>query len=590
MRLVFDLESNGLLDQLDRIHCLCLKDIDTQQTYSFAPSEVETGVKMLMEADLIIGHNVISFDIPALKKVYPWFKIRKSRVRDTLIMSLLLYPDLSDRDQRLVATDESFPKKLIGRHRLEAWGYRLKCFKGEYEGGWSEWSQEMQDYCDQDVEVTDRLWTLIESKGVDPVATELEHQVKWVIAEQERCGFPFDEDAAEHLKKTLNKRRAELEAELQDTFPPWEQELGLFTPKVNNKSRGYVKGVPIMKTKTVVFNPGSRMHIESRLKAIHGWKPSQYTEDGRAKVDERVLSSLPYKEAKLLSEYLMIQKRIGQISDGANGWLKKIQAGRIHGQVITNGAVTGRATHRSPNVAQTPAVYVPYGKECRSCWTASKGRVLIGADVSGLELRMLANRMWRYDEGEYSKEVVDGDIHTANQTAAGLPTRNDAKTFIYAFLYGAGDAKIGSIIGKGSSAGKKIKNTFFDKVPALKKLVQAVKKEAESKSYLIGLDGRQLHIRAVFASLNTLLQSDGSLVCKQWLVEVDKELRSRGYQDKCQQVAWIHDELQFDCEPDIAEECGQLIVDCIARAGEHFNVKVPLTGEYNIGANWAETH
>lgn len=466
MRLVFDLESNGLLDQLDRIHCLCLKDIDTQQTYSFAPSEVETGVKMLMEADLIIGHNVISFDIPALKKVYPWFKIRKSRVRDTLIMSLLLYPDLSDRDQRLVATDESFPKKLIGRHRLEAWGYRLKCFKGEYEGGWSEWSQEMQDYCDQDVEVTDRLWTLIESKGVDPVATELEHQVKWVIAEQERCGFPFDEDAAEHLKKTLNKRRAELEAELQDTFPPWEQELGLFTPKVNNKSRGYVKGVPIMKTKTVVFNPGSRMHIESRLKAIHGWKPSEYTEDGRAKVDERVLSSLPYKEAKLLSEYLMLQKRIGQVSDGANGWLKKIQAGRIHGQVITNGAVTGRATHRSPNVAQTPAVYVPYGKECRSCWTASKGRVLIGADVSGLELRMLANRMWRYDEGEYSKEVVDGDIHTANQTAAGLPTRNDAKTFIYAFLYGAGDAKIGSIIGKGSSAGKKIKNTFFDKVLA----------------------------------------------------------------------------------------------------------------------------
>lgn len=590
MRLVFDLESNGLLDQLDRIHCLCLKDIDTQKTYSFAPSEVETGVKMLMQADLIIGHNVISFDIPALKKVYPWFKIRKSRVRDTLIMSLLLYPDLSDRDQRLVATDESFPKKLIGRHRLEAWGYRLKCFKGEYEGGWSEWSQEMQDYCDQDVEVTDRLWTLIESKGVDPVATELEHQVKWVIAEQERCGFPFDEDAAEHLKKTLNKRRAELEAELQDTFPPWEQELGLFTPKVNNKSRGYVKGVPIMKTKTVVFNPGSRMHIESRLKAIHGWKPSEYTEDGRAKVDERVLSSLPYKEAKLLSEYLMLQKRIGQVSDGANGWLKKIQAGRIHGQVITNGAVTGRATHRSPNVAQTPAVYVPYGKECRSCWTASKGRVLIGADVSGLELRMLANRMWRYDEGAYSKEVVDGDIHTANQTAAGLPTRNDAKTFIYAFLYGAGDAKIGSIIGKGSSAGKKIKNTFFDKVPALKKLVQAVKKEAESKGYLIGLDGRQLHIRAVFASLNTLLQSDGSLICKQWLVEVDKELRSRGWQDKCQQVAWIHDELQFDCEPDIAEECGQLIVDCIARAGEHFNVKVPLTGEYNIGANWAETH
>ena len=590
MRLVFDLESNGLLDELDRIHCLCLKDIDTEQTYSFAPSEVETGVKMLMDADLIIGHNVISFDIPAIKKVYPWFRIRKSRVRDTLVMSLLLYPDLSDRDYRLVASDESFPKKLIGKHRLEAWGHRLKCFKGDYDGGWSEWSQVMQDYCEQDVEVTDRLWKLIESKDVSPVATELEHQVKWVIAEQERCGFPFDEDLAMHLKKTLDKRRAELEAELQDAFPPWEQELGLFTPKVNNKSRGYVKGVPIMKKKTVVFNPGSRMHIESRLKAIHGWKPKEFTEDGRAKVDERVLSSLTYPEAKLLSEYLTVQKRIGQVADGANGWLKKVRDGRIYGQVITNGAVTGRATHRSPNVAQTPAVYVPYGKECRSCWTSSKHRVLIGADVSGLELRMLANEMWRFDDGAYAKEVVDGDIHTANQTAAELPTRNDAKTFIYAFLYGAGDAKIGSIIGNGATAGREIKKKFFEKVPALERLVKQVKAQAGDKGYLLGLDGRQLHIRSTHAALNTLLQSAGALVCKQWLVEGDKELRSRGWQDRCQQVAWIHDELQFDCDAMIAEDCGQLIVDCIAKAGQHFNVQVPLTGEYNIGANWAETH
>lgn len=590
MRLIFDLESNGLLDELNRIHCICLKNIDTEETYSFAPSEVETGVKMLMEADLVVGHNVIGFDIPALKKVYPWFRIRKSRVRDTLIMSLLLYPDLSDRDWRLVAQDETFPRNCVGKHRLEAWGHRLKCYKGDYDGGWSEWSSEMQYYCEQDVEVTDRLWKLIESKGTSPVATELEHQVKWVIAEQERCGFPFNEEAALSLKLTLDKRRAELEAELQDAFPPWEEELGLFTPKVNNKARGYVKGVSFMKTKTVVFNAGSRMHIESRLKAIHGWKPKEFTEDGRAKVDEKVLSSLSYPEAKLLSEYLMIQKRIGQISDGASGWCKKVKNGRIHGQVITNGAVTGRATHRSPNTAQTPSVYAPYGKECRSCWTASKGRVLIGADVSGLELRMLANKMWHYDKGAYAKEVVDGDVHTTNQTAAGLPTRNDAKTFIYAFLYGAGDAKIGSIIGKGASAGKQIKKAFFEKVPALKQLVQSVKKEAEKNGYLIGLDGRQLHIRAVFASLNTSLQSDGSLVCKQWLVEVDKELRSRGWQDKCQQVAWIHDELQFDCDPDIAEECGKLIVDCIARAGDHFNVKVPLTGEYNIGANWAETH
>lgn len=590
MRLIFDLESNGLLDELDRIHCLCMKDIDTNTDYSFEPSEVETGVKMLMAADQIIGHNVIAFDIPAIAKVYPWFSVNEDRVRDTMLMSQLVYTDLSDRDGKYIATNEDYPKKLRGRHSLEAWGHRLKCYKGDYDGGWEQWSRVMQDYCEQDVVVTDRLWKLLESKDVSEDATELEHQVKWVIAAQERVGFPFDEAGAMRLTHTLTKRRVELETELQDTFQPWVEELGEFIPKVNNKKLGYVKGEPFMKTKTVVFNAGSRMHMESRLKAIHGWKPKEFTQDGRAKIDETVLASLPYPEAKLLSEFLLVQKRLGQVSEGANGWLKKVKDDRIHGRVITNGAVTGRATHSSPNVAQTPAVYVPYGKECRSLFKASEGRVLIGADVSGLELRMLAEEMWQFDDGAYAKEILDGDIHTANQEAAGLPTRSDAKTFIYAFLYGAGDGKIGSIIGKGASAGKAIKAKFFEKVPALESLVNQVKQAAERNGYLRGMDGRILHIRSSHAALNTLLQSGGALVCKQWLVEVNKELKERNYLERCQQVAWIHDELQFDCDPEIAEECGQLIVDCIQRAGDKFNMKVPLTGEYSIGNNWAETH
>ena len=591
MRLVFDLESNGLLDELDRIHCLCLKDIDSGKTYSFAPDEVETGVKMLMEATLAIGHNVIGFDIPALKKVYPWFVIDKSLVRDTLLLSQVLWPDLSDRDHRLVARgDKDFPRNMIGKHRLEAWGYRLGCLKGEYDGGWSNWSPEMQYYCEQDVEVTDRLWKLIESKELSPVATELEHQVKWVIVDQEKRGFAFDEKAANALTQTLMKRRSELEAELQDAFPPWEEEVGLFIPKVNNKTRGYVKGVPIMKTKTVVFNPGSRMHIENRLRAIHGWQPKQFTDDGRAKVDETVLSKLPYPETKLLGEYLLIAKRLGQISEGKQAWLKNTKAGRIHGRVITNGARTGRATHQSPNVSQTPANSVPYGKECRACWTASEGRVLLGADVSGLELRALANAMFPYDNGSYATEVCEGDVHTTNQLAAGLPDRNSAKTFIYAFIYGAGDAKIGSIVGKGANAGKEIKKAFFEKVPALEKLIKNTRHQAEQDGFIYGLDGRPLYVPAAFSSLNTLLQSAGALICKRWLVEVDIELSKRGWKERCQQVAWIHDELQFDVDPDIADECGKLVVDCIKRAGDFFDFKVPLTGEYSIGANWSETH
>jgi len=277
------------------------------------------------------------------------------------------------------------------------------------------------------------------------------------------------------------------------------------------------------------------------------------------------------------------------IVEGKNSWLNMVRDGRIHGEIITNGAVTGRATHRNPNVAQTPAVKVPYGKECRSLFSADRGDVLVGVDVSGLELRMLAHFMSKWDDGAYGREVIDGDVHTANQLAAGLETRDQAKTFIYAFLYGAGAAKIGSIVGKGAKDGQLLKQRFLEKTPALNQLIRAVQ-AAANRGYLVGLDGRHLRIRSAHAALNTLLQSAGALVCKQWMVEVDMMLTQQQLLAKVHQVAWIHDECQFSCDPDIADQFGKLAIDCIRKAGDAFNIKVPLTGEYKIGSSWADTH
>lgn len=587
MRLVFDLEANGLYWQASLIHCLVAKDLDTGDLHKFGPDKVEQGLRLLMEADQVIGHNVIGYDIPVISKLYPWFSIPRERVTDTLILSRLLYTDLSDRDYQSKVALEG---KLMGSHSLKAWGVRLGELKTDYTGGFETFTEEMLAYNVQDVVVTERLYDLLSKhEAYSEKASVLEHQVAHIVALQERYGFMFDIKLAEELTARLQIRRGELEQQLQDTFKPWEEVIGEFIPKVNNAKLGYKKGEPILKTKTVVFNPGSRHHIANRLKAFHNWVPKEFTPDGRPKVDEAVLSKLPYPEAKLLTEYLMVQKRLGMLAEGDNAWLKMVKGDRIHGEVITNGAVTGRATHRNPNIAQVPAVGAPYGRECRSLFRSPRNRVLVGIDVSGLELRMLAHFMAYYDGGRYGEQVVDGDVHTANQEAAGLDTRNQAKTFIYAFLYGAGPEKLGSVVGKGAKHGKVLKERFLQRTPALAKLIADVQRAA-GRGFLVGLDGRRLHIRSSHAALNTLLQSGGGLICKQWMVEVDQMLTQLEAHDKVRQVAWVHDECQYECDPDFAEEFGKKAVECIAKAGEFFDIRIPLTGEYKIGRNWAETH
>ncbi|MBN5125489.1 ribonuclease H-like domain-containing protein [Stenotrophomonas maltophilia] len=612
MILVFDCETNGLLDELDTIHCISLQEVDetgaprgpilSANDHGTGEMTVRQAVERLKKATRVVGHNIAGFDIPAIAKVFPDFKVQA--YFDTLLMSTLVYPDLKDRDfkaRKKQGANPVLPGKLIGRHSLEAWGYRLGRWKGDYAAQmvargldpWAQWSQEMDDYCDQDVAVTQALFALLMSKGLPTEAIELEQAVAPILSRQQRYGYLFDQEKARELECVLVSRRTALEAELRKVIPPWKVVKRKFVPKRDDKRRGYVKGVEVTTYKDVVFNPASRQHIADRLTAMYGWQPQEFTEKGQPKIDEDVLGALKFPIIPLLLEHFIVNKRLGQLAEGDEAWLKAIKKdGRIHGSVNQNAAVTGRMTHSKPNIAQVPKCGVPYGKECRSLFCVPTGKLQVGADASGLELRCLAHFMAKHDGGEYAKVILEGDIHSVNQAAAGLPTRDNAKTFIYAFLYGAGDAKLGSIVGKGRQAGAKLRSKFLAGLPALEKLVRGVKKRAAEKGYLIGLDGRKLHIRSDHAALNTLLQSAGALVMKKALVILDADLQAAGLVPGVHYefLANVHDEWQIEVDEDKAEFVGKTAQAAIRKAGDHFGFRCPLDGEFKIGRNWAETH
>lgn len=607
--LLFDIETNGLLDATTTIHCICCMEWPSGKTYAFGPGEIKKGLWMLASAPLLCAHNGLCFDVPCIRKLAP--EIPLPRCFDTLLASRLIWPNLMDVDfsrlRRKSKTAFPFPPRMAGKHSLEAWGYRLGEYKGDYgkttENAWERWSQEMQDYCLQDVKVLAKLYERILAEKFSPESLALEHEFQEVIFRQERAGVPFDERGAAALYAELAGRRDELKRELQALFPPKVEEE-TFIPKANNRTRGYVKGQPFIKKHVIEFNPSSRDMIAERLMETYGWQPSEFTETGQPKVDGDVLESLApqYPACKLLSEYLEISKIIGMLSEGKAGWLKLVdRTGRIHGRVITCGAVTGRCTHNSPNLAQIPA-HGTYGKQCRSLFIADPKRPgwkMVGADASGLELRMLASYMAAYDGGRYITTLLEGDIHTANQQAAGLPTRDNAKTFIYAFLYGAGDEKLGSIVEPTASpsrqkvVGKRLKAKFFAATPAIKALVDAVQTTVKRRPYLIGIDGRRLHVRSAHSALNTLLQSAGAVLVKLATVIFHKEARLRyGWEQgrDYEQVLHVHDEWQTQCPESMAETLGKLAVESIEIAGRHFGMRCPTTGEYKVGMNWAETH
>jgi DNA polymerase-1 len=552
MRLLLDIETT--LDH-SKIWCVVTKDLDTQEVKTW--KEAKDLSEYIKAASLIVAHNGIAFDFYLLNKLWKC-QITLKRVRDTLVLSRLLNPSL-EGGHSLANLG-----KLLGIEKSEFTDFNLE----------NQSIEEMVQYCKQDVEVLHRIYNYLEAElkrqDFSTQSQELEHEVQAIIAIQERNGFRFNEASAMQLLAELKAKLDAITIEMQRIFPP-----RITSGRTHKKT-----GKPL---KDIIepFNPGSRQQIAERL-IEKGWKPEKYTEKGSVIVDETTLEGLDFPEAKAIAEYLMLQKRIAQIES----WIEHIQPdGRVHGKVITNGAVTGRMTHHSPNMAQVPNTGAIYGAECRNLWTVEKGCKLVGIDASGLELRMLAHYM---NDNVYTNEVVSGDIHTANQNAAGLETRNQAKTFIYAFLYGAGAAKIGKIVGGSAKEGQKLITNFLRNTPKLERLRDKVSKAYSARGVLLGLDGRKLLVRSEHSALNTLLQGAGAIAMKKALVLLHKDLTNRKIPFKL--VANVHDEWQIEVPEQFADEVGQSGIRAIQNAGLEFKMNCPLTGEYKIGDTWKETH
>lgn len=575
--LVFDIESDGLLDTISKLHCLVIKEVNGT-VHDFADQAghrpISEGLEMLDRAPLLIGHNIAEYDIPAIKIVHPSFNPR-AEIRDTLVMSRL---------QR---------NHVMFRHNLDTWGQLLKVPKTKIETDWKEWTPEMHQYCIQDVKVNEHVLHELLSDEYPEECIQLEHDFASVIAWQMRMGVPFNKDKAIELAKEIEHEYESCKEEICKIFPTFSREE-IFIPKRDNKTKGYQKGKPFKKSYEEDFNPGSRHQVVEFLKEKYGWEPSEFTDNNNPKVNGDVLASLPYPEASLLCRLFDAKKLQGQLMTGDNSWLMKEKNGRMYGFVNHNGAITGRCTHAYPNLAQVPRVGSYRGYECRALFTAEEGSQLVGCDASGLELRNLAHYMATYDGGSYVKRILESDIHTDNQNDAGLPTRDSAKTFIYALNYGAGDRKLGSIIMPESNelaqraAGRELRGRFMSRVPAMQILTMKAKQVARERKFLKGLDGRKLWIREDYRALNTLLQGAGSVIMKkatvlQW--EAAKKAGIEGYP-----VLHIHDETQSMIPNEQVEEFKKIAVQAIRDTGEHFNYKCPLDGTAKSGNNWAETH
>jgi len=611
---ILDLESDGLIPQMTKVHCIVLRNIDTGEVISCADQpgyrSLESGLDCISEADLLIGHNIIKFDLPALKKIYSGLALKPTcQFYDTLISSRLFWPELEPVDRAKWSHIEA---KYLGRHSLAAWGERLGVAKIKFTENakkdpavvnvWAEWSAQMQVYCEGDVEVSDALYKYMLSQNPDPRSLELEHEFAIVMSKQEQFGFPFNEKAAFALVNTLKAERSEIDEQLQEVFPPIVE------------SRVSAKTGKSLKSKVTVFNPASRQQTAERLTALYPEITFASTDKGNPQVDDDVLEALGnrYPEAKILARYQLLNKRIGQIADGKEAWLKHCQVygdGRIHGEVVTNACVSGRCSHKRPNMAQVPSVGHAYGAECRSLFYAPEGWQLVGADASGLELRALGAWLAYFDGGEYARLVsTDGfDIHTHNARLFGIystdspiekATRDLSKRLIYCILYGGGARKTGSIVDPSATEdqqyrlGKKTIDTFYKNLPAIKKLKDLIDERVDKRGYLSGIDGRRLQIRSKHSALNQLLQSTGAVTVKKATTILYNDLITRGlkFGKDWAFVAHVHDEFQTLVRPEYVELYKELAIDSFRKSGEYFNLKCPMTGEARVGQNWEQTH
>ena len=611
--LVFDIESDGLLDTISTIWCLGIKDanggdVDVYTDYDDQYEDLEVGLARLKAADTVVAHNGLGFDMPAINRFYPG-TLRFEQMYDTMVAGMLAEPERRS-------------------HAIKSYGEQMGAPKGDHTD-WTQYSQAMVDYMIQDVHIGHKVYDYVSSKVTSEAALKTEHAVQWTLTLMERHGYRLDVEKAQELEAELRGEHADIEYRLEQVFgneltpkkATWDwtecawTSIEVITPKVDNKRYNYTKGAPFTPVKPVMFNPGSRTQVARRLMARYPeWKPSVWTPAGQPQVDEKVLGGLQFKEARLMNRYFTLTKMLGQLAEGRNAWLKLVDdEGYVHGRVKSIGCRTHRSSHFSPNMAQVSKRDL----RMREVWIPDPGHVQVGCDASGLELRMLGHYLSRYDDGEYANAVVHGkssegtDAHTRMQKAVQFQSRDLTKALTYATLYGAGNGKLGELANKDRSEagiktvaksqepklGAQIRKRVENGILGFGQLDAVCKAKDKKQGCIKGLDGRRVDTAGQHSALNTALQSAGAIVVKKAIelfhfelcVEaglVDEDYMPVGWN----YLAQVHDEVQLTAEPEKAEQLGQLFKQAIQLAGERLGLRCQLDGEYMIGANWKDCH
>jgi DNA polymerase-1 len=545
VRTVFlDIETDDLDASL--IYCV----VTYEESVGFKEWIDNTGLEEYLQDALVVAHNGLSFDFPVLARLWD-IHLTMAQMRDTLLLSMMESPARE------------------GGHSLKAWGIRLGHEKTEF-NDFTAFTSEMLEYCKQDVTVCKHLYYFLENamSQFSEKSIADEHRMRIVADRVSNNGFAIDLEEAKKLHRSIQNREYRIERQCDELFPPIIEQR--YSEKTGKR----------LKDRVIEFNPSSRQQIADRLCRL-GWKPKEFTPTGQAKVDEKTLSACTIPVAAKLAEYFLLQKRSALVLS----WINHCTDGRIHCRYRTLGAITNRMSCVSPNLQQVPAVRVEYGEQCRGLFKAAQGYKLLDTDAAGLELRVLAHYM---DDEKFTKEVLEGDVHTANQKMAGLDTRDQAKTFIYALLYGAGDAKIGAVVNGSAKDGAKLRASFMSNMPAYKRLSEAVIRKGSGEGKLKGIDGRIIRVRSGHASLNTLIQGSSAVLMKKWFMYVDHHLRRRKLDSKI--IAMIHDELVIETKEKDIDLCKESVILSISQVNKAYNLRCKLDCDVQIGNNWSEIH
>ena len=592
---VFDIEADGFLEEATEIHCIALSE-NGDEPVCYPASALDGALCWMNQATNLIGHNIIRYDLPLLKKILGWEPQVGINIRDTFLLSRMSFPDIMAMDARR----KRIPKKAWGKYSLKAFGYRLDMHKGEHED-FSQFSSEMEAYCMQDVRVTFSLWDLLKKKKMSESAVVMETQFAQLAFRMEQVGIGFDKAAALDLFKNLDGKREDILAALTDLVPPREEEMKTpqywidpvtdvqFVKKGDAPSgirRELIPGP--CRVKETHFNPMSRPQVAEFL-VTKGWEPTASTPTGQVRIDESILNQIPdIPEASLIADLYRIQKISGMLADGKKAWLLLEKDGRIHPQIKTLGAYSGRTSCVDPNLQQVPSTRRPHGEACRALFVAKRGSLLVGCDAKSLEVRCFAHYMAKFDEGEFSDVVLRGDIHQANADMMECD-RQTAKNTFFALIYGASSRKIGSMLGiPMRRAGALVKKLFRER-PAMRTLISRIKKKAVASGHLVGLDGRVLTPRSEHAAVNLLIQSAGACVSKRAALNLDFDIFQKNLEGT-NIVGFIHDEIIVETVDDNVRDVMTAAVKAFQQTTQQYNLNCPMDGEAKLGMNWSEIH